>query len=326
MNKCLLRINNYKNIFEGIKMRYFVIIFLFISSNLFSQSAYEFLKLDPSARSAALGGAFVSNVDDPNVIFYNPASTNQVESNKISFGFLKHLLDVNSGFISYIPHIKNIGKIGFGIAFSNYGSFEVLDEFGNSSGEFSANDLAIMFNYSDKVREKLSYGFNFKFIYSGIHKYSSYAIAGDFGLIYYNPEKQFNFGLSILNFGKQLKAYNQYKENLPVDVRLGLSKKLEHTPFRIYFEFLKLNQPNSKIFSRFNNFIIGTEILASSNLTLRVGFNNEKRKEFKIGTTTGTEGFSIGLGLNIRNYRFDYGLSSLGKVGALHRVNLTLTL
>lgn len=304
----------------------FLILVVILSSNLFSQSTFEFLKLDASARSASLGGAFVSNVDDPNVIFYNPASLFYVENNKISFGFLKHLLDVNSGYLSYTPKIKGIGKLGVGIIYTNYGKFELLDEFGYSQGEFSANDFAFIVNYSEQVRERLSYGVNLKTIYSSIYNVYSVALALDFGFTYFNPEKMFSAGISVLNLGKQIKSYYNVDENLPVDLRFGLSKKLEHTPFRLYLEFTKLNQSNNGFFSRFNNFILGGEIFASNALTIRVGFNNEKRKEFKVGTTAGTEGFNLGIGLNVSGYRFDYGLSSFGKIGSLHRINLTASL
>lgn len=304
-------------------MKKFILIILFLSSNLFSQTAFEFLRLDASARSAALGGAFVSNVDDPNSIFYNPSSIQFVESNSISFGFLKHLLDVNSGFASYTTQFEGFGKFGFGLMYTNYGSFDELDEFGNSSGSFSAGDLGLVANYSGLVRENLSYGFNLKFIYSSIYNVNSIAFAGDFGLLYNNAPKQFSIGLSVLNFGSQLKAYYNSKEKLPVDVRLGLSKKLEHTPFRLYLEFTKINQTNNGLFSGFNNFILGGEIYTSSALTFRFGFNNEKRKEFKVGTTTGTEGFNLGLGINLSGYRFDYAISSFGKIGSLHRINLS---
>ncbi len=307
-------------------MRLIILLTIILSSNLFSQSAFEFLKLDASARSASLGGAFTSNIDDPNVIFYNPASINYVEPDKISFGFLKHLLDVNSGYLSYTPQIKGIGKLGLGLIYTNYGDFEVLDESGYSQGQFTANDLGLILNYSDLIRNNLSYGVNVRLLYSSIHNLNSFAIAGDFGLIYYIPEKQFSAGLSVLNLGKQLDAYYTFKEKLPLDVRFGISKKLEHTPFRIYLEFVKLNEDKNSFFSRFNNFILGGEVFVSSALTLRFGFNNEKRKELKVGTTTGTEGFNIGMGLNISNYRFDYGLSSFGKIGSLHRINITTSL
>jgi len=304
-------------------MKRVILIIVLLSSNLFSQSAFEFLKLDASARSAAIGGAFVSNVDDPNSIFYNPSSAQFVEPKTVSFGFLKHLLDVNSGSASYTTTINGIGKVGFALMYTNYGNFEELDEFGNSSGSFSASDIGIVANYSTLIRDNLSYGFNLKLIYSSIYNVNSVAFAGDFGLLYYNVQKQFSAGISVLNIGSQLKPYYNSKENLPVDVRLGISKKLEHTPFRLYLEFTKLNQTDKGIFSGFNNFILGGEIFTSNSLILRFGFNNEKRREFKVGTTTGTEGFNIGLGINLSGYRFDYALSSFGKIGSLHRINLT---
>lgn len=304
-------------------MKKLILTILFLSSNLFSQTAFEFLKLDASARSAALGGAFVSNVDDPNSIFYNPASLQFVDPNNVSFGFLKHLLDVNSGFASYTAQFEGFGKFGFGAMFTNYGSFDKLDEFGNSSGTFSATDLGLIANYSGLVRENLSYGVNVKFIYSSIYNVNAFALAGDFGILYFNEQKQFSAGLSVLNVGSQLKSYYNSKEKLPVDVRLGLSKKLEHTPFRLYLEFTKLNQTENGIFSGLNNFILGGEIYSSNALTFRFGFNNEKRKEFKVGTTAGTEGFNLGIGINLSGYRFDYAISSFGKIGSLHRINIS---
>lgn len=315
-----------KNKVIGDKMKLIILLAVILSSNLFSQSTFEFLKLDASARSASLGGAFVSNTDDPNVIFYNPASVKFVEPNNISFGFLKHLLDVNSGYLSFTPQIKGLGKFGVGLIYTNYGDFELLDEFGYSQGQFTANDIGVVINYSELVRKNLSYGVNLRLLYSSIHNVNAVAIAGDFGFLYFVPEKQFSIGISALNVGKQIDAYYSIKENLPLDVRIGLSKKLEHTPFRVYLEFTKLNESQNSFFSRFRNFIIGGEVSVSSALHLRFGFNNEKRREFKVGTTTGTEGFNIGLGLNVSGYKFDYGLSSFGKIGSLHRINITTSL
>ncbi|MCX8056731.1 MAG: type IX secretion system protein PorQ [Ignavibacteria bacterium] len=307
-------------------MKKIIFISLIFASSLFSQSTFEFLKLDASARSAALGGAFTSNTDDVNVLFYNPAAFQLVQENTLSLGFLKHLLDINSGYLSYSPKIKGLGKIGVGLIYTNYGDFEILDEFGYSQGQFTANDIGLLINYSELIRKNLSLGVNAKILYSKIYNYNSTAIAADLGVLYFIPEKQFSVGLSVLNLGKQLDAYYNSYEKLPLDIRLGFSKKLEYTPFRFFLEFVKLNENQNGLTSKFNNFIIGGEIYASNSLTFRFGFNNEKRKEFKVGTTVGTEGFSLGLGLNISGYKFDYGLTSFGKIGLLHRINLTTNL
>ena len=58
------------------------------------QPAYDFLKVDPSARASALAGAFETYTDDPNIIFYNPAGLSTVQGKRVSASFGKYLLDI----------------------------------------------------------------------------------------------------------------------------------------------------------------------------------------------------------------------------------------
>lgn len=307
-------------------MKFILVLFMFVSSTINAQAIYDFLKLDASARSASLGGSFVANTDDPAVIYYNPAGMHFVDNNKITFGFLKHFLDVNSGFISYNPQLKLIGKVGIAIAYTNYGSFELLDDLGNSRGNFSVNEIALISNYSNYLSDELSYGINLKLIYSSIHDVYSFAMGFDAGLTYFDKPKNFSAGISFQNIGSQLKSYYSIKEKLPFDIRAGISKKLEYTPLRVSIEFVKLNERAPSVTQKFKNFILGAEIYTSQYFTLRFGYNNERKRELKIGTTTGTEGFNLGFGLNISDFRFDYGISSFGKAGSLHRINISTKL
>jgi len=66
-----------------------IILLFFVSLNLKAQNTYEFLRLDMSARAGALGGSFVSNNDDPDVIFYNPAGIQLLSDNPVSFSFVE---------------------------------------------------------------------------------------------------------------------------------------------------------------------------------------------------------------------------------------------
>ena len=72
----------------------------------------------------------------------------------------------------------------------------------------------------------------------------------------------------------------------------------------------------------FKAFSVGAEFYLSKVFALRFGYDNEKRSELKVGTTSGIAGFNAGLGINISSYRFDYAYSSMGKIGALHRISL----
>jgi long-subunit fatty acid transport protein len=64
-----------------------------------TNTVYNFLRLDVSARAAGMAGSFVSIMEDPNAIFYNPAGLSTLQSSMASVGFFKHLLDINSCYL-----------------------------------------------------------------------------------------------------------------------------------------------------------------------------------------------------------------------------------
>ncbi len=300
----------------------FLTVFLFYSGNLFAQNTYEFLRVDMSARAGALGGSFVSYFDDADIIFYNPAGMKLSSDSPASFSFVKHLLDINLASLSYVTEISDIGKFGAAVKYINYGSFDQADEFGNRTGEFGAGELALLVGYAGTLDENFYYGANLKYIYSSIANESSSAVAVDLGIHYAIPSSQINIGLVALNLGTQISSYLSTREELPVDVAFGISKRLERLPVRISLDFHRLTQKRDDFIQRFKAFVVGTEFYLSNVFILRFGYDNESRSELKVGTTSGIAGFSAGLGVNVSNYRFDYGYSSMGLIGGLHRISL----
>ena len=303
-----------------------ILICLLVSTTLWGQETFNFLRLDKSPRAAALAGSFVANTDDPNVIFYNPASISFLKGDPISFSYLFHLLDINSASISYSHEYESLGRFAAGLDYINYGSFDRRDFNGVKTGEFGAGEVAALIGYSNQLGNDFYYGANIKFIYSSIDDRSSTGIAADIGLLYTFPEERWNFGFSILNLGSQITQYYNTKEDLPLDIRLGFSKTLEHLPFTFYASLNKLNEEYDSFGERFEQFTFGGEFRMSKVIRLRFGYDNEKRKEYKIGGTAGIAGFNLGLGILVSKYNFDYAFSSMGSIGALHRIGITTNL
>lgn len=304
----------------------FTSIFLLFSGSFFAQTTYDFLRVDMSARAAALGGSFVSNNDDVDVIFYNPAGLNSLENSPASVSFVKHLMDINLASVAFSTEIENVGRFGAGIKYINYGTFDEADEFGNRTGDFSANEFAFLLGYAGTFEDNFYYGANAKFIYSGIADRSSTGLGVDLGIIYSIPSQMINIGASVLNLGTQLSPYIDTKEDLPLDIVIGVSKRLENLPVRLSLDFHRLNEDRDEFSQRFKAFTVGTEFYLSQVLTLRLGYDNERRSDLKVGTTAGIAGFNAGLGINVSEYQFSYGYSSLGLVGALHRIGISTTL
>lgn len=304
-----------------------VALFVFIFGRIsYSQNTFEFLRLDGSARAASLGGSFVSNNDDADVIFYNPAGIQLLEGNPASFSFVKHLMDINLASLSYSTEYEGIGRFGAAIKYINYGTFDGYDEFGASTKEFGVNEMALVIGYANVLDYNFYYGANIKFIYSGIEDRSSTGMAVDLGLHYSIPDKNWYFGFAVLNLGSQLSSYYSTKEDLPLDIVIGVSKSLENLPVKLSVDFHKLNQDRDDFVERFRAFTVGAEFTLSKVMKLRFGYDNERRKDFKIGTTAGIAGFNVGLGVRISDYQFDYAYSALGSVGGLHRIGISTSL
>ena len=299
-------------------------VLLFFSQVALPQSntVYNFLRNDVSARAAALAGSFVTVTNDPNGLFYNSASVGTLEQPSGSVGFFKQLLDINSGYVSYGQEFEGIGHFGVGILYTNYGSFTETDESDNTLGNFNAADFAASIGYSNTLEENLFYGVALKFIHSSIAEAHSAGLATDLGILYHVPDSKLNIGASVRNLGKQLSAYVDTKEDLPLDVAVGASIVPRGLPLLLNVNFHKLNETRDTFAEHFRALTIGGEFTLSKVVQLRFGYNNEQRIDLKIESTSGLAGFSAGLGLLISDYRVDYALSSLGKIGSLHRISV----
>ncbi len=291
-----------------------------------TNTVFDFLRNDVSARPAALAGSFVSVTNDPISLFYNPATLGTLDKPTGSVGFFKHLLDINSGYVVYGQSFEDIGWFGAGITYTNYGSFTEMDDLGNASGNtFSASDLLLSVGYANTLDTNLYYGLALKLIYSSIAGYSSSALAGDAGLFYQIPESRVTLGISIKNIGAQLSTYAGVREDLPLDVTIGGAVVPKGLPLLLNINIHRLNDPTDSFGDRFAAFTIGGEFTLSKTIQLRFGYDNARRQDLKIGSSSGLAGLSAGIGVSVKEYRFDYAISSLGKVGELHRVSISST-
>ncbi|MCE1165894.1 MAG: type IX secretion system protein PorQ [Bacteroidetes bacterium] len=308
-----------------------VILFVFLLFQAVStaqqQYTYQFLNLNTDARSAAMAGNLVAVENDVNTIFYNPAGLATLDGKKASVGFFKYLMDINSGNAAYSQKFKDIGYFGAGIRYINYGTFDKYDEYFNNVGTFGVNELALSLGYANTYMQNFKYGVNVKLIYSSIDEYKSYGAAVDLGAMYSFPEQKFTIGASLLNLGTQLKTYYGTRERLPLDLRIGGSKKLDYLPLTFNFGFSNLADDYDKFFERFKNVIVGGEFELNEYVLLRAGYDNALRQNLKTGSSTGIAGFSAGVGIKFKDtYRLDYAFNSMGHVGSVHRINLAFDL
>ncbi len=306
---------------------YFAVIVMILSSISISHAegrltnGFEFLNTDYNARTSAMGRSFLTIRNDISGMFINPAGMAYTENEQYAFNYTNYLLDVNAGFAGYAHILPRFGVLSAGLIYMDYGSFQKTDENAVETGRtFSAGDIAISLGLSNHLGQGFSYGLNLKYVHSKIEQYSAGAIALDFSLLYEASfQKDLFFVATVQNLGTNFSYYGDVKEPMPLNIGLGLSKKLAHLPLELAFSFNDLNASTDSFGERFKNFSIGGEFRISKMLRLRLGYNNALKDNLKTTNDVKFAGVSLGFGMLWRTFRFDYAYSDFGMLGATHR-------
>jgi len=292
-------------------------------------TGFSFLRFEPSARAAALGGSFSSVYgDDVNGLFYNPALLNASMHNTLSVSYLNFLSDVNAGFLAYGRTYEALGSVGVGIRFLTWGDVQGGDEQGNKTGSFGAGDVALTVGLARSYGETFRYGGNVHFVHSQIESYRASALAADVGIVYHLAASRFTASASVNNVGFALQSLGAERDELPMDLRLGVSKRLEHVPLLLSLTVYNLNHPNevadgTGAISRALHFVlIGGEFQFSPAFNLRFGYNHRRHEALKAQSRLDTAGLGVGFGLKVAGANVDYAFNSWSSAGGLHQFTL----
>jgi len=291
------------------------IVNLAFSSNM---AGFNFLRTNVGARYSAIAGAAVAIPGDIHSIYYNPAGLASIDKQIGSVTYLNHVLDFHSGFLGYAHFLQGVGTVGFSINYIDYGSFDETNDQGVKLGRtFGANSFVVTASISNELFSGVLGGVNLKYIRSAIDNYTADAYAFDAGVIYRVPFiEDLDIGLTVLNVGKSISAFIDTKEDLPLKIAGGFSKKLAHLP-------LLFNAYVYKFIDDDFQFAGGGEFNLAEGIYLRLGYDSIGRDQKVNGNKDSIAGFSIGFGFNWKDYQLDYAFSSLGDVGSLNRVTFS---
>jgi hypothetical protein len=316
------------------------------------ETVYTFLQLTNAARVTALGGENVSlNDDDINLVFHNPALLNSRMDQHMNLNYINFFAGINYGYTSYAFEKEGLGTFGGGIHYVNYGTFERMDEYGNSQGSFRASEYAFNLLYSRSIIDSvLSVGINVKPVLSLYEQYSSFGMLADIGILYTNYTSLTSAGLVIKNAGLQLTSFSGTRERVPFEIQAGITQDLAHAPFRFNVLLQHLERWNliyekeaegdplfggevvpQNGFDRFadnlmRHTVFGVELLLGENFHLDVGYNYKRRQEMKMDSRPGMVGFSWGFGFKTSKFYLAYGRSSYHLTGGTNHFSLTTNL
>lgn len=341
-----------------IMLRSFLVILLLAttikagSQTLGGQSAFNFLRFPASPQQAALGGVNVSQLNnDLSLAFHNPARLNAAVHSHMVANFNTLYSGIrNYHWMQAYRHTRLKTNFATGIYYFDYGTITETDAVGNVFGSLRPRDYVMQVSASREYLEKWRYGVTLKYLASNYGIARSNALAADVGVLYTDSARFFQMSLVATNMGGQLRRYSTNPEELPFDLVLGISKRLEKAPIQFSVTAHHLHRfdilYNDTVFNNelggvirnnntrgftfdklFQHFVFATQLFIGERVEVSVGYNYLRRSELRIqNAANGLVGFSFGIGAIFPRMQLRFSRSYFQNTTAYNQLGLNLPL
>ena len=218
------------------------------STNSFVTTAVPFLRIDPDARSGAMGDVGIALDPDPNAQYWDVAKLPFADKNYgLSMTYTPWLKDlVPDIFLAYLAGYAKFGEnsdkvISASMRYFSLGDIAYTDALGNSIGTGMPREYSFDAGYSQKLSQFLSAGLTMRYIHSAIASGVSYvgqgddyrpgnAFAADLGFYYSkkheitdDKSRTFNFGAVASNIGSKISYNSTRKDFIPMNLGVGIA-------------------------------------------------------------------------------------------------------
>jgi len=235
-------------------------------------TAVPFLMIIPDARAGALGDACVALPDDMSAVHSNAAKLPFNEKKgaiAISYTpWLRALVpDVSLSYLSAYGKIDDKSAIAGSLRYFSLGEIQFTDNFAQSLGNYTPNEIAADLAYARKLSENFSVGIAFRYIYSNLaggFNQSQTPIrpgigyAGDITCYYKNDTRykgykiNYGFGAAATNIGSKITYTSSQNANfIPINLRVGGYGQIEidkYNTIAFLLDFNKLLVPTNPIY------------------------------------------------------------------------------
>ncbi len=299
-----------------------------VSAQSRTETGFTLLRLDTSARTAALAGTGAVATDDPAVLLSNPALLTPSASRGLGLGYTNLALDVSAGSAVYARDVGWLGglSLGGGVRYLSYGDFERRTDLeSDGQGTFGASEAAVTLAASREVLPRVRAGVATHVVFASLDDAGSQALAADLGVSYTNPAEGLVLGASVHHIGGVLSSLGETDDRLPLDVRLTASKRLRYVPLTVSVAAVDLQRfegqasDSSFVGRALDHVALGGELQLGSAFAARVGYNGRRGADLRSGGRLDLAGVSVGAGIALRRVSVDYAFSNWGAFGGLHQ-------
>lgn len=321
-------------------------------------SSMQFLKVMPTARATAMGDAFASLASGADAVFWNPAGLVQSDATEVVSTITMWLFDTQQGAVAFSTSLGDWGSLGVQLQYVDYGDIEEtrVDQLafvgvgadrhfnpGLTGNTYSPSTYLVGVTYAKQLTDKFSAGLTVKVAQESLfgsstasvvvpvtgggtvtESFTTYATAAlfDFGMYYNTGFRSMKIGVSIQNFGPQVK-FSEESFPAPLALRLGSSVDL------IGAEGLMMGDSDNRLTLAYDIFQpndyaqqmhFGLEYEFADLIALRAGYkSNYDNERWTYGG---------GLHSSVIGYRLavDYSYAGMGTyLGNVHRISFGVT-
>lgn len=310
-------------------------------------TAYNFLSVPSSSHVYGLGGHNLTIIDDDiNLVEQNPSLLGTEYDHQVGINYMRYIGDTNFAGLRYGQGVSEHGAMAVGIQYFGYGNIQGAALDGTKTGTFTASDMAFSLTYSHDISNRFRGGITVKYLYSKYETYTAGAVAADLGVNYYDPDHEFTASLVAKNLGGQVKKFTEFKDNLPWDIQVGVSKMLGKAPIRLhltayeltrwkspYYKIEDVNNPNSGLIKKdsfgsnlLRHLVFAADILPSNNIYLGIGYNYRTRTDMATYKRDFMSGLSVCGGLKVRAFGFGAAFARPHTGASTFMFNLTTSI
>ena len=309
-------------------------------------TAAPFLKIGVGGRALAMGEAYATRAEDVTGLFWNPAGLANLNNRQIVLNHFDYIADLSYVFGGIAIPFPSLGTFGFSFSYLGMPEIErTTIQFPDGNGEkVAANSFAAGLSFARSLTDRFSIGGSIKYVKENIWHCHSSAVAFDIGVLYHTIFKNLTIGMSISNFGTDLKmngrdlliqhdiseqvAGNNQNINanldtdkypLPILFRVGISSNLAKDFFAMekYDFIIAVDAVHPNDNREYLN--LGSEIKLYDLIALRAGYRQLLLENREGGLT-----FGFGLCMNIMNYELalDYANVDFGRLDRSNKFSL----
>ncbi|GEM_PF-1493003 len=275
----------------------------------------SFLRINPTARSSALGNAYAGLSDDLESLVMNPGGLYQLKDPQLSLLHMIYMEGINLEYAAFgMPLPNNSGVVAFRIEYLTSGDVPRTLEINNGtdytlSGSFNVSELLAGVSYSTSVNG-LGIGINANLLMETLDTASSTGLSFDVG-VHYLLGKEIRAGLSAQNISLGLLKLGN--GNYPLLFRGGvaINQKIESYDV-LFLADVVFDTEASKLRGG-----LGVEGNVLGLVLVRLGY--------ELGYDLGGFTAGIGFGFNAMGERLElnYAMVPRGDFGLTHKFSMT---